>query len=78
MINSLTYISNTLTHAHTQDEIATELRDAARSATAEMEVAFAGYTDAVKTESDRWKDVAERVESSEKKLAELRERITKL
>jgi len=58
-----------------KEEVSALLQEAAGSSVFEMEQAFKGYTDAVRTESTRWKEVAERVKDSEKRLASIRSRI---
>lgn len=61
-----------------KEEVIGLLKEAASSSVFEMEQAFKGYTDAVRTENTRWKQVAERVKSSEERLALLRSRIASL
>lgn len=61
-----------------KEEVSKVLQEAATSSVFEMEQAFKGYTDAVRTESTRWKEVAQRVKRNEERISSLRKRIDSL
>lgn len=61
-----------------KEDVGKLLKEAASSSVFEMEQAFKGYTDAVKTENEKWKMVATRVKKSGETLTSLKGRINSL